>query len=73
MWKLIRPYKKYSLSQKPARIGMITARQCVGLRVGTKNKNKYKQIAGALWLTRSLNHLERICVYYKRKFIFLNM
>ena len=35
-------HKQIGLSQKPARIGMITAGQRVGLRVGPKNKNKNK-------------------------------
>ena len=32
--------KKTCLTQKPVRIGMITARQRVGLRIGTKKKLK---------------------------------
>ena len=31
-------HEKKGLSQKPARIGMITARQRVGIRVGTKKE-----------------------------------
>ena len=34
-------HKKIGLSQKPARIGMITAHQRVGLRVGLKIKNNF--------------------------------